>query len=453
LQSGCAHFEPRPLAPAQTASRLEERTLSNPALKTFLEQNLKHDFGVWPPTVWDEDTLAWVAFYYHPSLDVARAQWGVAQAGVTTAGGRPNPVLSAVPGYTINSPSGVSPWIPVFSLDVPLETAGKRGYRLAQAKHLSEAARLNVATAAWTVRSSLRASLLDYAAARQRATLLRQQLQLQQQIIDFLQQRFEAGAIARADLILPRVALTKAGVDLADASRQAADARVRIAEALGLPVKALDGAEFTFPLAETEAAGKALTSAEVRQHALLGRADILSALAEYAASESALQLEIAKQYPDVHLSPSYQYDQGENKWSLGLMVELPVLNQNQGPIAEAKAKRQESAARFVALQAKVLAQIDSALAARNAALEQLQRQTQLTRLTREQSASAEAMFRAGAADKMELASAQLEARAGDLALLDAQLKLQQAVAQLEAAVQQPFNSSPTIFKSSRTDAR
>jgi outer membrane protein TolC len=135
------------------------------------------------------------------------------------------------------------------------------------------------------------------------------------------------------------------------------------------------------------------------------------------------------------------------------MVELPVLNQNQGPIAEAKAKRQESAARFVALQAKVLAQIDSALAARNAALEQLQRQTQLTRLTREQSASAEAMFRAGAADKMELASAQLEARAGDLALLDAQLKLQQAVAQLEAAVQQPFNSSPTIFKSSRTDAR
>jgi outer membrane protein TolC len=240
---------------------------------------------------------------------------------------------------------------------------------------------------------------------------------------------------------------------LADATRQAADARVRIAEALGLPVKALDGAEFTFPLAETEAAGKALTSAEVRQHALLGRAEILSALAEYAASESALQLEIAKQYPDVHFAPSYQYDQGENKWSLGLMAELPVLNQNQGPIAEAKAKRQESAARFVALQAKVLAQIDSALAARNAALQQLQRQDRLTRLTREQSASAEAMFHAGAADKMELASAQLEAGVGDLALLDAQLKLQQAVAQLEAAVQQPFNSSPTIFKSSRTDAR
>ena len=105
-----------------------------------------------------------------------------------------------------------------------------------------------------------------------------------------------------------------------------------------------------------------LTSAEARRAALQSRTDILAALAEYAASESALQLEIAKQYPDIHLSPGYQFDQGDNKWHLGLSAELPVLNRNQGPIAEAEARRAESAARFEALQAKVIAEIDRALA-------------------------------------------------------------------------------------------
>jgi broad specificity phosphatase PhoE len=30
--------------------------------------------------------------------------------------------------------------------------------------------------------------------------------------------------------------------------------------------------------------------------------------------------EIAKQYPDIHLGPGYQYDQGVNKWTLGFSV-------------------------------------------------------------------------------------------------------------------------------------
>ena len=92
------------------------------------------------------------------------------------------------------------------------------------------------------------------------------------------------------------------------------------------------------------------------------RPDILASLSEYAAAQSAVQLEIAKQYPDVHLGPGYEYDQGQNKWALGLSVELPVRNRNQGPIAEAQAKREEAAARFIDLQARVIAEIDRALA-------------------------------------------------------------------------------------------
>jgi outer membrane protein TolC len=392
---------------------------------------------------WDFDQLTLAAFYFHPSLDVARAQWAVAQGGIKTARALPNPVLSAVPGYSLN-PQGYSPWFPAFSLDVPIETAGKRHYRTAEASQLSEAARLSIATTAWQVRSALRAALLDYASARQRSALLQKQLQVQQQIITLLEQRLEAGAVARTDLTLPRIAQARASSDYADAVRFTAEARVRVADALGVPAQAAEGIEFDFPISVPPNAGAALTTAEARRQALLGRADVLSGLAEYAASESALQLEIAKQYPDVHLSPSYQFDEGDNRWSLGLSLELPLLNQNQGPIAQARAKREEIAARFLALQAALISQIDRALAARATALDQLQRQGRLAQLAQEQLAAAEAQLKAGAADRLDLASAQFEASASGLAFFEAQVKAQQALALLEDAIQRPLEYWPAL---------
>jgi outer membrane protein TolC len=441
--AGCARFEPRPLAPDQTAADLESRRLDSPALKAFLEQNLKRPLPDWPPAQWDEPMLTLAAFYYHPSLDVARARWAVAQAGIKTAAGRPNPTLTFGPGASLN-PIGTTPWEPFVNLSIPLETAGKRRYRTTQASQLSEAARLNLASTAWQVVSNLRLSLLDYTAARQRAALLEQQLHLQQQIVALLEERLRVGAVARMDLTVSRLALARAEADYADATRQTAEGRVRVAEALGLPLKGIEGAEFRFPLAVAAEAGGDLTSAGVRRQALLGRPDVLSALAEYAASQSALQLEIARQYPDVHLNPGYMFDEGEHKWSLGMGVDLPVLNQNQGPIAEAKARRQELAARFAALQAKVIAQIDGALAARAAALEQLRRQARLTELASVQAASAQALFKAGAADKLELASAQLEADANRLVFFEAQVKARQAIAQLEDAIQRPLEPWPSL---------
>ena len=129
----------------------------------------------------------------------------------------------------------------------------------------------------------------------------------------------------------------------------------------GIPVRALDGIHVELDLNRGPESVKELTTAEIRRTALTSRADLLEALAEYAASQAALQLEIAKQYPDIHLQPGYEFDQGDSKWGIGASVELPVLSRNQGPIAEAKAKREESAARFIALQAKVLAEIDRAI--------------------------------------------------------------------------------------------
>src|ERR1019366_8804211 len=163
-----------------------------------------------------------------------------------------------------------------------------------------------------------------------------------------------------AELTPPQIALNKTQIDLNDAQSKQAEARSRLAEALGLSAAALDGGEFNFNYSTRGV--KQLTSAEARRVALQSRSDILAALADYAAAEAGLRLEIAKQFPDVHLNPGYQFDQGDNKWSLGLTVELPILNQNQGAIADAEARRQLSAAKFTQLLAQVIGEIDRAVA-------------------------------------------------------------------------------------------
>ena len=448
LLAGCARFEPRPISPADTAAKLDARTLASPEFRKFLEKNLDRRFDDWPLKSWDFEALNLAALYYNPGLDVARAQWQIALGGDKTAAGRLNPTLTATPGYDFTATSiGLNPWIPGVVFDMPFETMGKRGYRKARAAQLTLSARLNVAVAAWQVRSNLRASLIDLAAARQREQLLANQAAIGMQILEALEQRLQAGAISSSDLVPMRVAQAKTRLDLADARRQSAAGRVRVADAIGIPVKALDGIELDFNLAARHPVAAELMSAEVRDAALRNRADILGALAEYAASQSALQLEIAKQYPDVHLGPGYQFNNGDHQFTVSISAELPLLNQNQGPIAEAEAQRTAAAARFIALQAKVITEIDGVVAAFRVTEENLSTLESLAEAQRKQFEAVQAQVKAGAADKLDLLNSQLELAAGELVQLDGRTKLQQAFAALEDAVQRPVDlPSPELFE-------
>ena len=71
--AGCAHFESRPISPAESAARLESRSLTNDALKGFLKKNLQRELTDWPPPRWEFDLLTLAAFYYHPDPAIAPA--------------------------------------------------------------------------------------------------------------------------------------------------------------------------------------------------------------------------------------------------------------------------------------------------------------------------------------------------------------------------------------------
>ena len=431
---GCVHYQPRPLDAAKQAGDFESRRLDGDALRTFIEKSSGRAITSWPAQRWNLETLTLAAYYFHPSLDVARAQWRVAEAAAISAGARPNPTVRFAPGFTANSPAGDTPWLMAVGFDWPVETAGKRNLRVTQAKHLVRVARLNLVTTAWQVRAKVRDSLAAYRSAGMLAATLGEKVQLQREIVAKLEERLKAGALSTIEVTPARVALGKLESELGVTRETEAEAAAQLAAAIGIPLRVFTNLPMEMTLYTPQLSDEHL--AEAKQRALLNRADLLAALAEYDAGETALRLEIAKQYPDVRLSPGYEYDQGANKWRLGLSLELPVLNRNQGPIAEAKAKRDEAAARFIELQAKVILTIDSAAQNFQQVRKRYFELVPAVDVELNQERAMEAQVRAGAADALDLLNVKLERRAGVALWEEAGHRSEVAFGQLEDAMQQ-----------------
>jgi outer membrane protein TolC len=312
---------------------------------------------------------------------------------------------------------------------------GKRGYRIAQAAHLSDAARFNLSTVAWQVRGRVRKNLLALYSAGANQSLLQKQEAILADNVTLLERQLQAGAVSPFEVTQSRIALNQTRFTLGDAETLAAGARMRLAETLGVPARTLDSTTFEFGIFQEFP--RSLPDAALRRQALLARPDIRSALAEYAAAQSALQLEIAKQYPNVHLNPGYQLDQTDNKWTLGLTLELPLLNRNQGPIAEAEARRTEIAARFRALQSRVLSEIERAVTGYRLALKQADAAQALNRELDQQFRTAQGMFQAGDISRLELAQRQIELTSTALTQQAALVAAQAALGLLEDALQSP----------------
>ena len=441
LIAGCASYQPRPLSPEKAAADFDARSLTNADLRAFLETN--HFDGSW-----NLGALTLVAFYYQPALAEARAQWASVHAAEITAGARPNPSISVTPAYDAPIPDDPSPWLVPVNLDWPVETAGKRGKRIAEARQLSEAARWDLIGQIWQARSQVRTALLNLYAARQDASLLAQQGAAQSNVVRLLEGRFSAGSISSYDVAQARVALETTQLARFDALGQLNQARAQLAGALGVPLHALDGVNFSFD--DFKKFPRALTEPQVRRQALYHRADVRGALAGYAASQSALQLEIANQYPDVHLGPGYGWNTGsagDNAWQLGLTVELPVLDQNQGPIAEAEARRAQAAAHFLTVQATAILQMDSALAAYAAALSKAATAKKLLNDLQGQLGPVRAQAQLGEVDALTLANAEAAYAAGAQSRMDALVQAQQALGQLEDAMQSPLTLPPETLDS------
>lgn len=409
--------------------------LDDPGLRTFMEQSLGHSLPAWPPKMWDPSMLTLAALYYHQDLALARAGFRVAEAKVVTARQRPNPSIAVAPGWAFNNPP--SPWVLSVVPTVPVETAGKRGLRIQGAERSADVARMQLAEVAWQVRARLRLALANLLSVKRSVDLLRAEEQVRARLAELVQQRFDVGEIPRPDLDTALIELANARLAIHTAEGRSAQARIDLASAIGVTVSALENAELSWPGFEHPVpVGSDL--AEVQRAAVLNRLDIRRSLAEYAVSEDTLQLEIAKQYPDIDWQPGYNFDAGTNKYTIGVSLTLPVFNRNGGPIAEAEARRKEAEERFLALQAQVIGEAAKALAGYRSALAELAEASNSLKMAQAKEALAKRSFEHGESDRLSLTGSALQTLVAAQAQVSALGRAQVALGALENAVQKPL---------------
>ena len=435
LTAGCAmqRYRAIPIVPSETATKLETRSLADPGLKAYVEKNLDHPVSQWPPKTWDLRMLSLAALYFNPAIETAQARLAEADAATVTAGARPNPSVGIAPGIP-------SPYLLNLDLAVPIETAGKRGHRIQSARRLDEAAQFDLADSAWKVRSGVRAALLNYLLAGRNLDLLRSEEEFHREQVSLLEQRLAVGEIPRPEVDIARIELSKTHFAITTAEGQVSETQVALVASIGVPLAAIEGIGVSWADLESPPSAESVTPTQIQQDAVLNRLDVRRALSQYAAAEADLQLEISKQYPDIQIGPGYTYEEGHNFFTVGFSTTLPVFNRNEGPIAEAEARRKESAATFLAKQAQVISESEQALASYAAALKELAEADQsLQTLQDGQLQMMQQAVRLGEEDRLTLNGVQIQSSVVARTRFDALSRAQNALGALEDAVQRPLD--------------
>jgi len=197
---------------------------------------------------------------------------------------------------------------------------------------------------------------------------------------------------------------------------------------------------------ESPPAEETLPILKVQRAGVLHRIDLRRTLADYAATETALRLELARQYPDLVLTPGYTFEEGFARYMLSASIQsIPLFHRNQGPIAAAEAQRLQAGERFEALQSQAIGQMERALVQYRAALNEWREATaRLISVQRDREEGARRALAAGEGDRLGLAIVRVQTVTADRARLDALTRVQTALGALEDAMQQPLEAALSL---------
>lgn len=243
---------PSPISPTHSATNFNTRTLADPGLKRFLEENFKRRLEVWPMESWDFPTLIFAASYFHPNFDVEQT-------------------------------------------DKRAADAKNKRRKSASAEHLTGAGRFHTTAVAWQVQANVRTNLLHHVAARRRLELLNNLSEFQSEIIERGGNRQPHTGISWEKLSRIHTQFANTLIARLDTLEQVIQSREHLAEALGLPVRALLQVEVTYDF--SRGARYEFNAADVQRLALQTRSDIAEvdqSIAAYQEAQVRLAARIAK---------------------------------------------------------------------------------------------------------------------------------------------------------------
>ena len=324
----------------------------------------------------------------HPQLAAARAQVRSAQGARRTSAVLPNPFLNAQI-ENIRLPGGAPPDMDRETMATamfPLEFLYQRGARIGAAAATVRAAEAD----ALTIRQQLaldaahvyyRAALgqVEVATARDLATWL-------DSLVAYNRTRVQEGAASGADLLRTELERDRAWVDVTVREVELASTHARLVALLGpgaagpdsigpsaiFPAVAIPDLPLPFPALHSEydsspePPAAALTGATPDGTDRSGvdpldrRPEVRAARARLAAASASVGLARSMLVREFGLMTGFKWTGGTTSLVAGLSLPLPLLNQNGGQIAQARAERDVAAADLATAEREARADVAAA---------------------------------------------------------------------------------------------
>jgi len=413
---GCRTYAPQPIDPEETLAQIAQER-DNAAEGEVV--SLRDAAGLMRK--------------YNPRLQEVRAAYATEQAVANVKTPLPNPTLDFAPLYSNVAGLGSDRWGADLGLGWTILLAGKRRLNDELNAIRAEAGSIDVLAAEREEYLALRGEMLDLAMAGRIEAASDTLYRTAQRALASVRAMVLATQGTALDVLQFEQEVYQAEVDVAAGQEVTAVARATVGARAGV-------APGAFARAEAPKLPGMIPDRDELGHRMLRDHPGLARLrARYAVVEKELQLEIARQYPDLNIAGLYESDGGDNRFGIGIGIELPIFDRNQLGIARADARRNEVRAQFEAQVRRGLADIDTAygqLKARHRQLTILKER--LEPATGRMLDLARRSLEAGSVDGLQFLTVVKDNRRMRIRVLRVEQDVLDAWAQLEAACGSPL---------------
>ncbi|WP_328703596.1 TolC family protein [Schauerella aestuarii] len=261
------------------------------------------------------------------SLSAARNLAASSAGAVTQAGVLPNPTV----GFEVEDTNRKATRTTTGSLSMPIELGGKRRARMATAELGGRMALSDLEVTRADIKSQTIAAFFDVLIAQEQVALAKSALDLSQSATRVANRRVQAGKVAPLEESRAQVEQANAELELNESEVGLTLARRTLSALWGNPRPAFSAARGDLNALPSRPALDDLISALERSPQLE------SARLAVEKSQSQIQLERSKRYPDLTVSVGVMRDQelGRNQPTVGVSIPLPLFDRNQGNLYEA----------------------------------------------------------------------------------------------------------------------
>ncbi len=345
---GCARYEPLPLDSQRELANLGTLDIRQVVVdRTKPGQSGSNSRQVFDPSDGcDEDEIIALALSLNPELRAKRAELGETQAALITVGAWPNPVvgLGIRPGIGGASGTAIDADILFQLLQLSQRDVRKNS---ASATEVQIAAELIADE--FKLIGEVRLQRLAVFAASRRVALIKQAVDLRNQSLAMIGRQRELGEANALAMSAIELEAAKSKRDLRRAEATLVEGKIALNHLMGLPPEyLLELSDIDKPMRVTLLDD--ITDKELDRRLLAGRYELRSMEAAYQKSEEDLRLAVLQQYPSLGFGPAFERElDGSKSLGLSLSIELPILDQNQGPIAQKRAAREAARLRYISL--------------------------------------------------------------------------------------------------------